>query len=60
MRKCANCKCNLPTGSTIGYSGLYNPNGPDIILCETCFLEEDDLINENGNNQPERLKHYNS
>lgn len=43
-----------------GYSSLYNPgNTVPILLCEPCWLEEDDFIEEIGtNNIPERLILY--
>lgn len=52
---------------TTGESGLYNqssdlePNmkGLKFILCEECFLGEEELVDERGtNNIPERIQHY--
>jgi hypothetical protein len=55
---CANCEQSFDEHKATGVSSLYNPEGPDILLCERCFLEEDALIDRRGNNLLERLKHY--
>ncbi len=56
---CANCKKKLSQHETTGTSALYNPTGHEILLCESCFFEEDDIIEtERTNNLPERLKKY--
>lgn len=54
---CANCRCDLTRAKSTGESGLYSPNRA-FDLCEPCFLEEDRLIDEQGNNIPERLERY--
>jgi len=60
---CAKCSESLfnrdgsirPTGE----SGIYNPNGPSILLCEYCFDAEDDLIEQKGTNDlPDVLARY--
>jgi hypothetical protein len=64
MSKCPNCK--KPLGNCVGTSSLYGSH--DIgDLCEDCWLEEEDLIDEEGTNSPEysekikaRLAHYRS
>lgn len=57
---CANCCRDLHAVRCTGQSGLYYPNNDKgIELCEPCFLEEDELIEELGtNDQPERLARY--
>lgn len=59
MILCANCNRDMTFESHFEYSWLYNPHSPDIILCETCFSEENELTSKTGtNNHPERLEKY--
>lgn len=59
MKICANCTKEIKPGETTGDSSLYNPGGINIILCELCWLDEDNLIEEKGrNNLPEKLNQY--
>lgn len=58
--KCAHCKNRV--GDCSGESGIY---GSHHILCEPCFNDEEDLMEEVGSNDPafsdkiaERLKGY--
>ena len=46
---CANCCRYL--GRSTGVSSIYRSDGE--ILCEPCWLEEDDLIEEEGTNSPD-------
>lgn len=55
---CANCGRSLFNATEMGTSGIYFPNGHDIDLCIKCWHEEDALIDEEGNDHPERLAHY--
>lgn len=48
---CPNCGAFL--GRTTGESSIYNPGKGPIILCEECWLDEDDLIEQEGANSPE-------
>lgn len=58
-RTCANCKSHLDPGDTTGVSGLFNPGPRRFILCEECWLAEEDLVDETGtNNHPERVARY--
>lgn len=53
---CARCKTFFPNARCTGESGIY---GAHHLLCEPCFLDEDEEITEKGtNNLPERLEHY--
>jgi hypothetical protein len=54
---CANCCLNLRFAKCTGESGLYSP-GRSFELCEPCWIEEDRLIDEQGNNIPDRLERY--
>lgn len=57
--KCANCAKELRQGMTTGSCSLYQ--NPGYILCEPCFFDEDESINEHGNSGPywdETLKRY--
>jgi hypothetical protein len=55
---CANCGTDILNAKCTGVSSIYQSGGID--LCETCYLMEDDLIDQQGTNVlPERLKHYN-
>lgn len=62
--KCPNCK--KPLGNCVGKSSIYGSKDvPD--LCEPCWLDEEDLIDREGTNDPdgsdvirERLEHYRS
>ena len=59
MAHCANCKVDLYDAPCTGTSGLYNPGPRSFLLCEDCFLEEEDLVDETGtNNHPERVARY--
>lgn len=58
---CANCKIHLADSDCTGASGLYNPGktGQGYLLCEPCWLAEEDLVDESGtNNHPDKIKHY--
>lgn len=55
-RHCANCGRYLLYANCSGISAIYSSR--DIRLCEPCFLDEDTLINEEGNDLPEQLAHY--
>lgn len=65
--RCANCTVQLFQHTTTGNSSLYK-NSEDLpvtkrdlrfILCEECFLEEDELIEEKGTNDiPSRIEVY--
>lgn len=55
--KCANCNERL--GNCDGVSGLYNPGPNSFILCEDCWLCEEDAVDEKGTNvMPETIAHY--
>lgn len=58
MTACASC--GVLIGRCSGTSSLYNPGrGVDIILCEPCWLNEDDMIEETGtNDHPDVVKRY--
>lgn len=57
--KCANCCEWIGDRDTTGVSGLYNPGPTSFLLCEPCWLEEEDLVDTSGtNNHPERVKRY--
>lgn len=59
MSVCASCCCLLAGLQCTGYSGIYNPSGPEIELCEPCFFTEDEKIEAAGtNNLPEELARY--
>ena len=64
---CANCKTYLSEGACTGTSGLYNKSddlapakqGLTFTLCEECWLDEEDLVDEMGtNNIPSRIETY--
>lgn len=64
---CAGCKIRLDPGMTTGNSLIYKRSsdlptekqGLTFILCEECFLEEDEMIDEKGTNDiPSRIEHY--
>lgn len=56
---CANCGCYIGNATATGVAGLYDPNGPDILLCEPCFFAEEDAVEAAGtNNLPDRLARY--
>jgi hypothetical protein len=60
---CANCEAYIGDDAVCpretGVSGIYFPNGFDILLCENCFLGEEALIdNEGSNDHPLRLARY--
>jgi hypothetical protein len=58
--RCANCSGYLSERDCTGDSSLYNHgDGIGYMLCEPCFLEEDELIDEKGTNDiPDRRAHY--
>lgn len=58
--KCANCAERIKQGDCTGDSSLYNHgDGIKYILCEPCWLDEDNLIDEKGtNDMPFRRAHY--
>lgn len=59
MSVCASCCCPLAGLQCTGYSGIYNPSGPEIELCEPCFFREDELIEAYGTNDlPGVLEKY--
>jgi hypothetical protein len=56
---CAGCGSYIRHARETGVSGLYFPGTKCILLCEPCFLAEDDAIEDAGtNNLPERLSRY--
>lgn len=56
---CANCLDYIGPRDTTGVSGLYNPGRNSFLLCEDCWLAEEDLVDETGtNNHPERVARY--
>jgi hypothetical protein len=59
MTICANCLVDLYDAHCTGTSGLYNPGPRSFLLCEPCWLEEENLVDESGtNNHPERVARY--
>lgn len=59
MQICARCGCWINDREATGESAIYNPNGPDIILHEKCFFDEDEEIEREGmNDLPDRLVQY--
>lgn len=57
--RCACCAERLYPSDTTGVSGLYNPGSNSFILCEPCWLEEEDLIDYTGSNvHRERVARY--
>jgi hypothetical protein len=57
--RCACCREEISDGATTGVSGLYNPGPRRFLLCEPCWLEEEDLVDETGtNNHPDRVARY--
>lgn len=55
---CASCKGWRGSRSASGESQLYSPNRP-FILCEPCWLDEDDMVDEAGTNDlPDVLARY--
>lgn len=58
---CAGCGTNLSDADAgvVGESGLYNPEGPRILLCATCSLGEKSLMDEAGtHHMPNLLASY--
>lgn len=57
--RCASCAIDITNASCTGESGLYNPGPNSFLLCEPCFLDEDDAIDTNGtNDNPDLLAVY--
>ncbi len=55
---CAWCKGHIWEGDTTGDSSLYSPD-EHFLLCEPCWLAEDELIDERGTNEvPELIAIY--
>ena len=55
---CASCVKSIRDDKETGYSSLYNPSGPEILLCMPCWNIENSLVDEEGNDLPELLKKY--
>lgn len=56
---CANCNCSLYMAKADGVSGLLNPGPKWFRLCEPCWIEEEDLVDELGTNvMPDRVARY--
>lgn len=56
---CARCSRSMVNIRECGDSSLYFPGSATILLCEPCFLSEDDEIEAQGtNNQPTTLHRY--
>ena len=56
---CAGCGAFIRDARATGESGIYFPGNKAILLCEPCFLAEDDAIEAAGtNNLPDRLARY--
>jgi hypothetical protein len=57
VRFCVRCRGRIREGDAEGESGIYSP-GRSFRLCEPCFFAEDDEIEVEGNNLPDRIKQY--
>lgn len=56
---CARCRCSLHDSASRGESGIYDPHGEPIDLCEPCFFDEDaEIERKGGNDLPDTLARY--
>lgn len=56
---CAKCEEEIYDARATGESSLYYSGDKTFLLCEDCFLEEEEMIEETGtNDHPEMIKMY--
>ena len=54
----AGCGCDISHAREVGITSLYDPDGPDFMLCMPCYDAQEAILENDTNVQPEMLARY--